>query len=83
MKPTTSTPREHRTIGRPIKCLVLLVGLPLVLHVLLWMTQSSLGGWPAVITTLMLGIGMSIVFNHDERIESEVEGESALVGATA
>ncbi len=81
MKPPVSAPRQPQRIGRPTKCISLLIGLPLLLHVLLWMTQSSLGGWPAVITTLVLGVGLSFVFNTDgQPVEAEVEPDVVPAG---
>lgn len=47
-----------------VKCVSLLVGLPLVLHLALWLTRENYGWGPALIVTLIVGVALSVVHHR-------------------
>lgn len=42
----------------------LLIGLPALLHVLLFFTPHTLGSWPATIATLLIGVGLAVRYDR-------------------
>ena len=47
-----------------VKCVSLLVGLPLVLHLALWLTRENYGWGPALIVTLIVGVALSVGYRR-------------------
>gem|GEM_PF-6845499 len=81
----STTQQPPRTASRlpvtaAVRIAALLIGLPLLLHVVWALTPTRLGVWPAVVVTLGMGIGLSVVFTRP-RCSSVVDPESLVEDA--
>lgn len=65
---------DRPQISQVVKFCTLLIGLPTVLYLLLALTQAKFGGWPAAVITVVIGIGLSVVYT---RAPSAKQNEAA------
>lgn len=55
---------SRRRARQLIKSCTLLVGLPVVLHLMLIATHARVGSWLAVVITVAVGVGLSALYNR-------------------
>lgn len=62
---TTPAKLRHGFVSRitpAIRVASLLIGLPMVLQIMLTLTQARFGLWPSLIVTILAGVGLSIMY---------------------
>lgn len=77
---TPTSPKTARLRIRPaIMFFILLIGLPTLLHILLYVTRRNFGDLPAVVLTLVIGVVLSVVYAKQPEVPATEE--ASLVGA--